>query len=327
MKKIPLMPWMLMVASGVLAASGACDAAEKSPGKKAAGGKAAFDEKALTLQVWLDRQDLGPGKIDAKGGEFTSKALALYNEMHPDAKVQDAAPGEFQEPPVIEYQVRDEDFQFVGELPKEKKEQAELKKLPYASIVDMVAERFHADPDLLATLNAGVDLKALKAGDVVKVPNVPPFEIEKLKEAGTTKAPADAPPRSLEISTDESLLRVLENGKLIAAFPVTVGSERLPAPKGSWKVKVIASLPDFRWDEKMLKEGERSDNAITLPPGPRNPVGVYWMGLNKDGIGVHGTDSPWTIGRSASHGCIRLANWDAVKVAGMIAPGVAVEIR
>jgi lipoprotein-anchoring transpeptidase ErfK/SrfK len=123
------------------------------------------------------------------------------------------------------------------------------------------------------------------------------------------------------------MLRVLDNGKLIAAFPVTVGSERLPAPKGSWKVKVIASLPDFRWDEKMLKEGERSDNAITLPPGPRNPVGVYWMGLNKEGIGVHGTDSPWTIGRSASHGCIRLANWDAVKVAGMIAPGTPVEIR
>src|SRR5688500_9159760 len=107
MKKIPLMPWMLMGVAGVLAASGVCDAAEKSSGKKASGDEASFDEKAMTLQVWLDRQNLGPGKIDGKGGEFTSKALALYNEMHPDAKVQDAPPGQFQEPSVIEYQVRE----------------------------------------------------------------------------------------------------------------------------------------------------------------------------------------------------------------------------
>jgi lipoprotein-anchoring transpeptidase ErfK/SrfK len=92
-------------------------------------------------------------------------------------------------------------------------------------------------------------------------------------------------------------------------------------------VENITALPEFRWDEKMLKEGSRSNDALTLPPGPRNPVGVYWMGLNKKGIGMHGTDSPWTIGRSASHGCIRLANWDAAKLAAMIKKGMAVEIH
>jgi lipoprotein-anchoring transpeptidase ErfK/SrfK len=284
-------------------------------------------EKVLRLQVWLDRQNFGPGKIDGKGGEFTSKAEAIYNEAHPEAPVHKAAPADFADPTLSDYTIREEDWKHVGALPESKEERAKLKALPYPTLEELVAERYHTDPGLLAALNPELKMAELKTGDVVKVPNVVPFEIEALRGEAKKEASPVSVDRSVDINAHEEFLRLNENGKVIAAFPVTVGSDQLPAPMGSWKVENVTALPEFRWDEKMLNEGTRSNNALTLPPGPRNPVGVYWMGLNKKGIGIHGTDSPWTIGRSASHGCIRLANWDAAKLAPMIKKGMAVEIH
>jgi L,D-transpeptidase catalytic domain len=113
---------------------------------------------------------------------------------------------------------------------------------------------------------------------------------------------------------------------LLASFPITPGSQRLPAPVGTWKIIKITILPNFRWDEAMLQHGRRSGNYYLIPPGPRNPVGIVWIGLNRKGIGIHGTDNPQTIGRSASHGCIRLANWDAIRLAGEVTTGMTVEI-
>src|SRR4029079_8311934 len=115
--------------------------------------------------------------------------------------------------------------------------------------------------------------------------------------------------------------------RVLAAFPVTVGSERTDSPMGKWTVRSIAKLTTFRYDRKMLKEGERSSDFHLLPPGPNNPVGVLWIALNKKGIGIHGTNDPDAIGRSASHGCIRLANWDVVKLAEMVKPGVPVSVE
>jgi lipoprotein-anchoring transpeptidase ErfK/SrfK len=92
-------------------------------------------------------------------------------------------------------------------------------------------------------------------------------------------------------------------------------------------VKLIAKMPNFRYDLKMLKKGERSSHFHILPPGPNNPVGVIWIALNKKGIGIHGTDDPESIGRNASHGCIRLANWDIVKLAGLVKPGTPVTVE
>jgi hypothetical protein len=109
--------------------------------------------------------------------------------------------------------------------------------------------------------------------------------------------------------------------------PRAITSElRELAPIGTWKVVKVTTMPVFRWDEAMLKHGRRSSNFYTIPPGPRNPVGIVWIGVNKKGIGIHGTDSPDTIGRSASHGCIRLANWDAARVVNQVTVGMTVEI-
>jgi len=122
-------------------------------------------------------------------------------------------------------------------------------------------------------------------------------------------------------------LGVFEGEKMIAAYPVTIGSAKTQSPIGEWKVRGLAKMPNFRYDKQMLNQGERSKDFHLLPPGPNNPVGVMWIALNKKGIGLHGTAEPDTIGRAASHGCVRLANWDIVRLAGLVKGGVPVSIR
>ena len=132
---------------------------------------------------------------------------------------------------------------------------------------------------------------------------------------------------SVKVDVKTNMLGVFEGDKIIAAYPVTVGSKQTATPIGEWKVRGVAKLPTFRYDERMLKHGERSKNFHILPPGPNNPVGVVWIALNKRGIGIHGTDDPNTIGQAVSHGCIRLANWDVVRLAGRVKTGVPVSVH
>ncbi len=284
-------------------------------------------EQALKLQVWLDRQNFGPGKIDGKGGEFTSKAAALYREANPDAPKDDAGlAGKWTEPATIDYTVQDKDLSLVGELPTDKEAQSKLKTLPYPDLAQALAEKFHADKDYIVELNPGKDVNAFKAGDAIKVPNVEPLEVAALRE-GKLPTKAEFAKRIIEVDTKEKMLKLIEEGKVLAAFPVTPGSDKLPAPLGEWTAERIVTMPPYLWDESMLKEGKRSENTLELPPGPRCPVGVLWIGLNKKGVGIHGTDSPDTIGRSVSHGCVRLANWDAIKLSGMITEKIKVVIK
>ena len=123
------------------------------------------------------------------------------------------------------------------------------------------------------------------------------------------------------------MVGVFQGDKIVAAYPVTVGSGHTASPIGEWKIRGIAKLPRFRYDKAMLEHGERSKNFQMLPPGPNSPVGVIWIALNKKGIGLHGTNEPETIGRAVSHGCIRLANWDIVRLAQRVKGGVPVSIH
>ncbi|MGY8644370.1 MAG: L,D-transpeptidase [Verrucomicrobiales bacterium] len=123
------------------------------------------------------------------------------------------------------------------------------------------------------------------------------------------------------------MLEFRRDGKLIYTFPITLGAEGNRASSGEWKVVTVAFMPTFRYDKKMLNEGERSDDAHMLPSGPNNPVGIAWIGINADGIGMHGTSNPDDIGRNARHDCIRLANWDALKLGQAVAVGTKVTIQ
>lgn len=320
-------------------------------------------EQYTRLQIFLDNANFGPGKIDGRDGVFLRKALRLYQE----AQGQPAPPAEEPqaaldtagidlssvEPVFIEYVVTKEDMAEVGTLPSGPAAQARVKRLPYGSLVEAVAEKFHSDIDFIKALNPGKTVH-LHEGSKVTVPNVKPFELSSVKaiEVGSEAkslianelgdapeeqnaqppgSPSDTPnvsdPFLIHISIKESFIEVRAGEKLAAAFPVTVGSHQTVSPIGKWKVMKVVKLPSFRYDPEMLKHGERSSNFHLLPPGPNNPVGVIWIALNKKGIGIHGTNDPDSIGRSASHGCIRLANWDVVKLAGLVKPGMPVIIE
>jgi len=321
-------------------------------------------EAATRLQVFLDRSNFSPGKIDGCYNDLTQKALALYRESRgeqpqipppqrkpksnvaPDVTGLDLASAE---PVLIPYTVTDADLQNVGRLPGKVAEQAKLKFLPYRDAADAIAEKFHSDVHFLEQLNPN-KMKTIKPGDQIMVPNVEPFEFASVKnikpgsevtsqaanemedQPGTlTPNPgesAGAPGNvTINVDTKTNILEVREGEKLVAAYPVTVGSAQTASPIGEWKVRRITKMPTFRWDKEMLKHGKRSGNFYLLKPGARNPVGVVWIALNKKGIGIHGTNDPASIGHVASHGCIRLANWDVVRLATKIKPGDNVSIH
>jgi lipoprotein-anchoring transpeptidase ErfK/SrfK len=287
-----------------------------------------YDEVTATrLQIFLDNNDFGPGKIDGEMGEFFRKALLAYKRAHlmplrgtVDQWLLDQVPETF-----TDYTIPPEAENFVGPTASKPSEQAKLKALKYGSLLEFVAERFHSAEDYLRKLNRPMSLDALKPGDTLKVPNVLPFKIEDLHEGFVAPNPAFAN-RIVYVDTQERFLLIYENNQLVAEFPITPGSTKLPAPIGVWKITGIAVLPVFRHDEGILNYGIKSDNAFILPAGPNNPVGILWMALSKPHVGIHGTNQPETIGRAASHGCIRTANWDAARVKELVTVGNIVSI-
>jgi lipoprotein-anchoring transpeptidase ErfK/SrfK len=363
--------WVRFFAVGLLFASLAPQIeARKHSTKKAAHKEqlsSAQIEAAARLQIFLDRSNFSPGKIDGRYNEFTWKALALYRqsrgEQPPPPAKGNAAPDisgldlTSVEPVFITYSVTQADLQNVGKLPASPKEQAKLKALLYRAPADAIAEKFRCDIHFLEQLNPG-KTKSIKPGDQLRVPNVEPFELGTVKEIKPgseinapvanelpdepDKTPAEQQPSlqnpaatpgsspstsSVKIDTKTNMLGVFEGDRLIAAYPVTIGSAQTASPIGDWKVKGISKWPRFRYDEKMLKQGERSGHFYMLPAGPRSPVGVLWIALNKKGIGIHGTATPDSIGHSVSHGCIRLANWDVVRLAERVKFGTPVSIH
>jgi lipoprotein-anchoring transpeptidase ErfK/SrfK len=338
-------------------------AAKKKPTPKTNRPNKTQIEAATRLQVFLDRANFSPGKIDGRYNDFTRKALALYREsqggqpqappsqsgLHanvpPDVSGLDLGSVE---PVFVPYTVTEADLQSVGQLPGNVAAKAKLKFLPYRNPADAIAEKFHSDIHFIEQLNPS-KLKGIKPGDQLKVPNVEPFELASVKDikpGSETASQAaneveDQPesqsstpgesgvPRnvSIKIDTKTNMLGVFEAEKLIAAYPVTIGSVHTASPIGDWKVRGIAKLPRFRYDKEMLEHGQRSGNFYMLPSGPRNPVGVMWIALNKKGIGIHGTDDPGSIGHAVSHGCIRVANWDVVRLATKIKAGDNVSIH
>ena len=322
--------------------------------------KRAQIEAATRLQVFLDRANFGPGVIDGHYGEFTLKALTLYRQSRgeqpspssakpnvpPDVNGLDLASVG---PTTIPYTVTEADLQNVGPRPSAVAAQAKLKFLPYGDAAEALAEKFHCNKHFLEQLNRG-KTKTIKAGDQLNVPNVEPFEFAAVKDlkAGSEMSSAAAndiddqneaanekdkspdpvaPATSVKVDMKTNMLGVFDADKLVAAYPVTIGSAETASPVGEWKVRGVAKLPRFRYDKEMLKHGERSGNFYMLPPGPNSLVGVIWISLNKKGIGLHGTAEPETIGRAASHGCVRLANWDVVRLAQKVKAGVPVSIH
>jgi lipoprotein-anchoring transpeptidase ErfK/SrfK len=290
----------------------------------------ASQEIITRLQIFLDQQDFGPGKIDGRWGEFTGKGLMHYQRAHklPETGRVDASiPLESVYPIYTMYKITPVDEKSVRPTPSKPAEQAKMKYMGYRSLLEFLEERFHSDPNFLRKINPGLKMDSLKAGETVRVPNVAPFKLEDCREIAHLPDQPQFANRTLYISPKDKMLDLYDGRNLIAAFPITPGSTSLPAPPGVWMILGIAEMPWFRWDEMMLYHGKRSKDYFDIPAGPRNPVGVIWMALDKPGIGIHGTATPETIGRSGSHGCIRLANWDAIRLSGMVTNNMTVVIE
>lgn len=291
------------------------------------------DQDTVTrLQIYLDEHSFGPGKIDGRWGDFVGKALQRFqaaNGQQPSGQIDEALRQELQDisPVYNTYKVTGGDLHWVGTVPTRPAQMAHLKNILYRSTLDFVSERYHADPAFIRILNPGQNLNNLKIGSTVRVPNVQPFQIEFIQPVPDLPSRPEFAQRIIKVDTKNRMLDLVDANRVVASFPITPGSKSLPAPIGTWKIAKVTTMPIFRWDEAMLEHGRRSGNYYTIPPGPRNPVGIVWIGLNKKGIGIHGTDSPDTIGRSASHGCIRLANWDAARVVNQVTVGMTVEIQ
>ena len=294
----------------------------------------------LQVQVMLDRAGFSPGVIDGNAGRNTRKALDAYRK-------QNAENGSPAVEAVVKYQITPEDAAgpFTADIPTDMVEQSKLPALGYRSIVELLAERFHSTPALLQRLNPGAKFAA---GEEITVPNVeplalaaatppPPEAAKKPQGAGTAPKPegtsgktvaaelAARPDVVVTVSKETSALTVTDaSGRMILYAPVTTGSERDPLPIGEWKVNGIQLNPPFRYNPDLFWDADPSHTKATIPPGPNNPVGLVWIDISKEHYGIHGTPEPATIGRTESHGCVRLTNWDAIKLAGLVKPGTKV---
>ena len=287
---------------------------------------AAFDERMLATQVGLDRAGFSPGEIDAQGGAKTRLALAALQSSS-------SSPLDIPSEPLIDYTITEHDVAgpFIDAVPRDLMDQAKLPALSYTSALEALSEKFHSSPNLLRHLNPGA---AWKPGEAIKVPNVEPFELpastaEKSAPArgrATTRPPAG----SLEVIVSGRTKSVTvrdSSGKTLMYAPVTTGSEHDPLPIGEWKVVGVSWNPVFNYNPDLFWDANASQSKAKIPAGPNNPVGVVWIDINKEHFGLHGTPEPSTIGQTESHGCIRLTNWDATRLARLVSPGTKVILQ
>ncbi len=282
------------------------------------------------LQILLDRASFSPGAIDGKGGSNTKRALAAFQSAHalPVSAAVDAATWQnlvaaAGQQTLILYTIDAADVAgpFLPQIPHSLEDQAKLPALSYSSPLELLAEKFHCTPQFLQSLNRGVDFAA--AGVTIRVPNVPPFtpwtRDQPLPDRGNL--PADL---RIVVSKSRSSLSVEHGDDVVYFAPVTSGSEHDPLPLGTWKVNGVSRAPVFHYNPKLFWDAKATDTKATVPAGPNNPVGVVWIDLSKEHYGIHGTPEPSLIGKTTSHGCVRMTNWDAQAVAAMVRPGTQV---
>ena len=139
---------------------------------------------------------------------------------------------------------------------------------------------------------------------------------------GPDKLPAGV--TRIEVDKSKRQVRAYGGEVLLAVYPATVGSTDRPAPEGEWAVRTTAPNPTYTYDPSRLTFGKASNGKLTIKAGPNNPVGGTWIDLTKDTFGIHGTPDPRQVGKTASHGCVRLTNWDAAELGSAIRKGTVV---
>jgi len=306
-----------------------------------------IDGQLFHAQVLMSAHGFSPGVIDGKEGDSFKLALRSFQEARGLQRSGKLDTGtrrallEANRPSTVMIKLGPDDVnsKYVYPFPAKPDAQAELEFLGYRNMLEKVAERYHTTPATIVALN-GPD-KMIGAGHTLRLPNVVPLSGDYAGAQGNgarvmKQFNIDArQPQGDYVVVDKSegVLKVYRGtapgeperdgdraAQLVAAFPVTMGSKQYPLPIGRWKATTYAFLPPFKYQPDILNN-PKSDKELMLPPGPNGPVGVAWLDLTKEHYGIHGTNEPQTIGRAESSGCIRMTNWDVMRLSRMLKPG------
>ena len=314
----------VFAASPALSAELSPDAINSAEPSKKSLSKDKATPGGVRLQVLLDRAHFSPGEIDGKFGENAKKALRAYAEAQQfpsaDGLTEEAwkALRADERPVTSDYTISEKDVAgpFLHRLPSKMENMKDMKDIPklgYTSPREAIAEKFHMSEELLATLNPGK--KFDRAGESIVV-----------VDTGAGENGESAKAERVEVDKTRQTVKLFDKSNvLIGFYPATVGSEEKPSPSGSLKVTEISRNPTYRYNPDYHFKGVHSDKPFTIKPGPNNPVGTVWISLSAEGYGIHGTPQPGKVSKAESHGCIRLTNWDAERVAGRVSKGTPVE--
>ena len=277
----------------------------------------------LELQVELHRRGFSCGSIDGIGGSQTDAALRAFQRGSgiADTGVLDAPTRGYlslTSPALAEYTFKVIELAALHPVPDTWLEKSQLQTLGYASALELAAERFHTHPDLIRRLNPGLNWTGVLPGMTIVVP-------------AADRVVVSGKAAQIEITLGARELEVIDSlSRVIAHFPVSIARMVEKRPLGDMHVIVVIPNPDYTFDPDVFPEsaeGRELGRRLVIPPGPNNPVGLVWIGLDRPGYGIHGTPEPEKIGRTESHGCFRLANWDALTLAGLVQVGMPVDVE